>query len=294
MTDQKPSCAHPAIVSASRVTDLPALFPNFLLKRLEEGFVLRQNPFSRKFSKIAFDKAQVLVLWSKNPAPLLPHLEKIKEHIPNLLVHFTLNEYESEGYEPGLPSLTERINTFKEISRALPKCAVIWRFDPLLNTPKTPPLVLLLRIRALAEKLQSLTPRLIISLADGIAKLKRQGLEVREFNTDELKELGAGLKRLAYDFKLEIQTCAEEPIFEDFGITGGACIDADLLNRLYGLKLAARKDPSQRKLCLCAQSRDIGMGNTCPHGCLYCYALKDPHHLPKGHADLSLPFLKLS
>ena len=52
----------------------------------------------------------------------------------------------------------------------------------------------------------------------------------------------------------------------------GKCIDEGLLNELFNLNLAYRKDPAQRKLCLCQQSVDIGSYGACGHGCLYCYA----------------------
>ena len=52
----------------------------------------------------------------------------------------------------------------------------------------------------------------------------------------------------------------------------GKCVDEGLLNELFSLGLPYRKDPAQRKLCLCQQSVDIGSYGACRHGCVYCYA----------------------
>jgi hypothetical protein len=71
---------------------------------------------------------------------------------------------------------------------------------------------------------------------------------------------------------IEIQSCAEDPAIGTFGISPGKCIDDELISRLFNVTFSSKKDPGQRKTCRCVSSKDIGMTNTCMHGCPYCYA----------------------
>ena len=59
-----------------------------------------------------------------------------------------------------------------------------------------------------------------------------------------------------------------DPSFPD----AGACIDAELIERVFDINVAGQKDPGQRPACRCVTSRDIGAYGTCRGGCLYCYA----------------------
>ncbi len=83
-------------------------------------------------------------------------------------------------------------------------------------------------------------------------------------------ELLARFAAAAARIGIEIQSCAEAAHAAE--VKPGKCVDEELLNELFGLRLSYRKDPGQRKLCLCQQSVDIGSYGTCRHGCLYCYA----------------------
>lgn len=126
--------ACPVIVSASRSTDIPAFYTDWFFHRLKTGYSVWTNPFNGVKSYVSYAKTRFIVFWSKNPLPLLPYLDTLREKNIGCYIQYTLNNYEAEGLEPGVPPLERRIDTFLKLSAHLGKQAVIWRFDPLVLT----------------------------------------------------------------------------------------------------------------------------------------------------------------
>ena len=65
------------ILSASRRTDLPNYYVNWLIHRLQEGFVLVRNPMNpHQISRIPLSPSVVdcIVFWTKNPENMLSRL----------------------------------------------------------------------------------------------------------------------------------------------------------------------------------------------------------------------------
>ena len=87
-----------------------------------------------------------------------------------------------------------------------------------------------------------------------------------------MHEIGKGFAAIAEGFGLALETCAEEIDLTAFGIRHARCVDGRLVERLAGRPVNAGKDPNQRPACGCAASVDIGAYDSCPGGCLYCYA----------------------
>ena len=71
---------------------------------------------------------------------------------------------------------------------------------------------------------------------------------------------------------LKLGACAEPRDLGAWGLPAAACVDAELIGRLFGLILPAIKDRGQRRECRCAPSVDLGAYGSCRHGCRYCYA----------------------
>ena len=277
----------PVIVSASRATDIPAFYADWFFNRLDKGYASWRNPFNGKDSYVSFANTRFVVFWSKNPKPLIPYLPILQEKGIGFYIQFTLNDYDAEQLEPGVPRLAERIDTFKRIVDEYGVGSVVWRFDPLILTEKISPELLLHRISAIAEQLNGYTEKLVFSFADiacyrSVARnLRAAGINYKEWDTETMLSFA---RRLA-DMRLPIRlaTCAEAVDLEEFGIEHNRCIDPELIARrspddveLKSFLQRAKPDSGQRKLCGCILSKDIGAYNTCPHLCRYCYANYSP------------------
>jgi len=252
------------------------------MKRLEEGFCLWRNPFNGQSVKVLFDKARFFVFWTKNPAPFMKNLKSLDERGLGYYFQYTLNDYKAEGLEPHVPPLKERFESFLRLSDALGPERVVWRFDPIALSSKLDVKTLLRRMDKIASALKGRVERLVVSFID-IESYKsvkaRLGQSWREPSDEEVHEIAAGLRELNKSWGLEVKTCAEKASLELYGIEHGACVDRDLILKampsdaaLAEFLSSAKKDPGQRKDCLCVKSKDIGSYGTCRHGCLYCYA----------------------
>ncbi len=287
----------PIIISASRATDIPALYGDWFINRLKEGYVIRQNPFNGKKYKISFNKTQLIVFWTKNPEPFFDKLEYLNKYYPNYYFQFTLNDY-GKNIETNLPNLNKRIDTFIELSEKIGKEKVIWRFDPLLLTDNIYIDDLINKIDGIAEKIHNYTNKLVFSFINIEQykkvqwKIKKSGNNIYEFNNDKKEEFVKRLAKLNRKYNFELATCAENIDFTDYGICKNKCIDDNLIKKLFSENEALMnminqkrnlKDKGQRKECRCIISKDIGQYNTCTHSCVYCYAVSSKKSALKNY-----------
>lgn len=273
----------PVIISASRSTDIPAWYADWFIKRLEKGYLRWINPYNpNRPYYVSFEKTRAIVFWTKNPTPLLKHLDKLNNLGICYYLLYTLNDYEKEQFEPGIPSLDERIQTFIRVSEMIGRDRVIWRFDPVLRTDTLDIPELVERVRRIGCQIAPYTNKLVFSFVDmGYSKVKRQGEQYHFFglSPDEKEQFIAGIQRCNEQWNLVISTCADEA---EYGpeICHNSCIDGSLLRTIGSddkglmdfLSKNQGKDKGQRPACRCILSKDIGRYDTCMSGCVYCYA----------------------
>lgn len=241
----------PVIISASRSTDIPAFYAKWLLNRLDKGYCTWYNPFNQKPMYISFKNTKVIVFWTKNPEPMIQYLPELDKRGIHYYFQVTLNDYEAEGFEPNVPALEQRIETFKRLSTLIGKERVIWRFDPLVLTETLTPRKLLTKIFHIGNKIKGYTDKLVFSFIDVRAYRKVQNNLVKEtlFFTKEnvetaeptgklQEELVEGLAKLREHWKsegwnLELATCGEEVDLKKCDIKHNRCIDGELMERIF-------------------------------------------------------------
>lgn len=272
------------IISASRRTDIPAFYPEWFMNRVRAGFCAVPNPFDP--SKVARadlrpETVDAVVFWTRFPRPLFPYLDELDRRGFRYYFLYSLLDY-PRALDARRPALAASLAAFAELSARIGPDRVVWRYDPIVLSNATDVSWHLARFERLCQALGGLTRRCAASflepyrkIARRMAGLAQRGIIPENPGEEALRRLIAGMNRIAGERGVSVYGCAQREEYAGMGLAPGACVDAALLRRVFGLDVAAGKDSGQRPLCRCAPSRDIGMYDSCQFGCRYCYATSD-------------------
>ena len=258
------------ILNVSGRTDIVAFYTPWFINRLKEGFVDVRNPFNEsQVSRIYFSDVDAIVFCTKNPRPIIPYLKDIKKPI---LFHVTLTGYHKD-IEVNVKDKKEIIKDIKEISKILGKRNVYVRYDPIFLNDKYTVDYHIKAIKRLAEVLDGYIEKIIISFIDDYKNVRKNeyALNYREFKESDYKALGENVSKVCHEHNIRVHTCFEKRILSEYGFDEEVCLSHELAYMLTGKKYPnwkARKEG----LCNCVNIVDIGVFNTCPHFCKYCYA----------------------
>ena len=227
----------PVIVSASRSTDIPAFYADWFFHRLKVGYSAWTNPFNGVKSFVSYQNTRFIVFWSKNPEPLLQHLDYLQERNINCYIQYTLNDYVNEGLEKGVPAIDKRIDTFKRLVDKLGKGRVIWRFDPLILTDHIGLDELLRKVENIGDQLSGYTEKLVFSYADIATyrkvktNLEKNHVNYAEWITEQMEDFARMLSEMNQKWNYKLATCGEKIDIERYGIQHNRCVDDDLMIR---------------------------------------------------------------
>lgn len=265
------------IISASRRTDIPAFYSQWFFNRIKERYVLVPNPFNPKMiSRVSLDPAVVdcIVFWTKNPAPMIEKLDNLKDY--KYYFQFTLNPY-GEKLENNLPSVEKRIDIFKRLSDKIGKEKVVWRYDPIMTNEEFNVPFHIETFERIADGLKDHTERCMLGFIDHYQHIRSS---VGQFNIkplvmEDIEEMAVSFRKTIDKYPaIELDTCTVKVDLRHLNIPTGLCVDKELIEKIIGYPILAKKDKNQRHVCNCIESIDIGTYESCLNGCIYCYAIK--------------------
>jgi len=270
------------IISASRRTDIPAFYVDWLVNRLNAGYCLVKNPFNpaqiRRVSLLPKD-VDGIVLWTKNAAPLLPKISALDSY--SYYFQYTITPYRLD-IESGLADKkTTIIPAFLKLTDLIGPMRMIWRYDPIIITPQYSYQYHINAFTKLCGLLAGSCEKCVISFAvayKSVAKNLAAIGHVSPENEEKIR-LVTDLLAIAKKHGITLCACCELPGLYELGVQSVSCVDAGRFG------ISAPRDKNQREGCNCAVSVDIGAYNSCGNGCVYCYANHSEARVRKNYAE---------
>ena len=276
------------IISASYKTDIPAFYGEWFMNRLQAGYCKMVNPYGRQIYTIDLspDAVDGFVFWTKNIGPFLKRLPEIRRRGYPFIVQHTINGYPRE-LEFRVINYTHTIEHMKKLAGDYGPDVAIWRYDPIIITSLTPLDWHRRNFETLAKSLEGTTSEVVISFGQVYKKTRRNmewashkfGFKWSEHEAmtwDEVRALATELAQLASVHGMQLRVCSQRALLVPGLIEEARCVDADRLERVSGKAILGKtRQKGNRKECGCFASRDIGEYDTCPHGCVYCYAVQN-------------------
>lgn len=269
----------PRIISVSRRTDIPAYYGQWFINRLKDGFAGYVNPFGGQKYIVSLRPEDVacFVFWSKNFAPFMDKLPIIEDMGYRFYFNYTITGL-PEVFENGSVRKETGIKALKELSSTYSPAHINWRYDPIIISDATYYDFHIMNFESIAASLEGYVERCIISFVMMYGKVKRNfvkfqsehGIRITDPDIHSRIKLANELADIAKDHGIKMLSCCGDYLLGK-KIGKAHCVDGKLIEELFHTGSGSREKPT-RKECGCTESLDIGAYDTCPHGCVYCYA----------------------
>jgi hypothetical protein len=277
------------IISVSRRTDIPAFYGDWFMQRLAEGFAGVVHPFGGQKYIVSLKPEDVVcfVFWSKDFTAFLENLRKMETMGYKFYFNYTIT-----GIPPVFESNVEKqaaIESLKHLSKTYSPKHINWRFDPIVISSISDRDFYIRAFEELASELAGYVERCYFSFVARYGKVirnfaefeKSHGMKIFDCSGDFRIEMANELAAIADRYGIEMFSCCGDYLIGD-KIKKAHCIDGRVIEDLFFPEGFSYKTKPTRDECGCTESTDIGTYDTCPHGCVYCYA-----NTNKGRASKS-------
>ena len=265
------------IIQTGMRTDIPAFYSKWLLNRIREGFVYVRNPYNPNQVtryNLSLEVVDLIAFCTKNPAPMLPYLDELKNYGQYWFV--TITPY-GRDIEPNVPDKEAVMRSFQQLSQTVGVDSVGWRYDPIIVDSKHTVEWHISEFEKMAATLSGYTRTCVISFIDIYKKVQRNFPEAKAVQKKDRITIGKALIEIAAQYGMTIKPCAEG---NDLAVHGADCSGC-MTVATYETALHSRLEVPKRKTnqrdgaCACLLGVDIGAYDTCGHLCKYCYANTD-------------------
>lgn len=271
------------IISASYKTDIPTFYGEWFMNRLHAGYCKVINPWNRKqISRVSLKRQDVdgIIFWTKNIAPFRSYLQEVYDLGYRFIVQHTINNY-PRALEYSVVDADRSIQHLREVSENFGPRTCVWRYDTIVISSLTPAEFHRENFSYLCSNLQGVTDEVVVSFAHLYHKtLRNMNWAGKEFGfvwhdpeSDEKRNLLLDLVPIANAHGMQVTVCSQPDLIVT-GTNEARCIDAARLEEVSGRAIHVERRGA-RKECGCFASKDIGDYDTCPHGCVYCYAVQN-------------------
>jgi hypothetical protein len=267
------------IISVSRRTDVPAFYGEWFMRRIREGFAGVVNPFGGARYLVSLQPEDVVcfVFWSKDFGPFVENLKVLDGLGYKFYFNYTVT---------ALPAIFESnldrqsaIETLKYLSRTYSPRHINWRFDPIILSSLCDRAFFVKAFEQLASDFEGYVERCYVSFVTEYGKVRRnfaeleraEGVKVTRCSKSIKIDLADELAAIAARHSMRMYSCCGDYLINET-IQKAHCIDGAVIEQLFFPDGLAYKKKPTRPQCGCTESTDIGAYDTCPHGCVYCYA----------------------
>lgn len=271
------------IISASYRTDIPAFYGDWFMNRLDAGYCLVENPYNGQPYRVSLRREDVdgFFFWTKNLGPFMDSLAEVHRRAYPFVVGYTINGY-PRALEFSVVDARRSVEQLRQLAAEYGPRVPVWRYDPVLFTSETPPDFHRRNFERLAQELEGVTDEVMISFAQIYRKSDRNltwagrrfGFSWEDPADDVKMALAQEFSQIAQAYGIRLSLCGQRQYLSP-GVNDARCVDAARLSDVAGYDVTA-KSKAHRAGCGCFASRDIGAYDTCPHGCVYCYAVQRP------------------
>lgn len=262
------------IIQTGMRTDIPAFYPEWLMNRIQEGFVFVRNPYN--FTQVTQyslspEVVDLMAFCTKNPAPMFPFMDRLMAYGQYWFV--TITPY-GKDMEPNVPDTSEVLKSFQILSDIVGIDRIGWRYDPILIDATHTVEWHRSEFEKMAAALSGYTRTCVISFIDIYKKVQRNFPEAKAVSPKDRIIIGKALIEIAARYGMTIRPCAEGDDLAAYGADCSGCMTVATFEKALQNRLVIPKRPINQRngACACVLGVDIGAYDTCGHLCKYCYA----------------------